>query len=96
MRDSGGYHDPEILVKVGVFDAPVVLVNVEVAGAPEENDGDASENGSSLWEVTLEKSEDPKTMPTWYKWTIVLTASCGAMCVTSASSMASAARHTLP
>ena len=95
-RDGGGYHDPEVFVKVGVFDNPVMLVKVEVVDAPEENDDDVSEDGSSLWEVTLEKSEDPKTMPTWYKWAIVLTASCGAMCVTSASSMVSAARHTLP
>ena len=56
---------------------------------PTENDVSSSEKGSSPWEVTLEKNEDPKNMATWYKWLIVLTISSGAMCVTSASSMAS-------
>jgi len=54
---------------------------------------DASEKEHSPWEVTLEKSEDPKTMAIWYKWAIVLTISCGAMCVTCASSMVSFTRY---
>ena len=90
--NSGKDLDPELLVKVGIFNAPVVVV---ITDAPENNDCDASEYSSSPWEVTLEKSEDPKTMATWYKWAIVLTTSCGAMCVNSASSMVSAARHIL-
>jgi hypothetical protein len=56
---------------------------------PTENDGGISEKSSSPWEVTLDKSEDPKNMSTLYKWATVLTVSSGAMCVTSASSMVS-------
>lgn len=93
--DYGKDHDPEVLVK-GIFDAPVVLVAVEAVDSPEENDHDASEKGSSPWEVTLEKSEDPKTMAAWYKWAAVLMASSGAICVSSASSMVSPASHILP
>lgn len=51
-------------------------------------EGSSSEKSISPWEVSLEKSEDPKNMSTWYKWTIVLIVSSGAMCATSASSMA--------
>ena len=77
-------HDPEALGKVGVADFPT------------KNDHNANEKSSSLWEVTLDKSEDPKTMAIWYKWAIVLTVSCGAMCVTCASSMVSATPHIRP
>ena len=82
--DNGKDHDPEALDKVEIVDAPA------------ENDHNVSEKNSSSWEVTLEKSEDPKTMPTWYKWAAVLTISCGAMCVTCASSMVGAIPHTRP
>jgi hypothetical protein len=68
-------HDPE---------APEKVVTT-----PTENDVNANEKSSSPWQVTLEKSEDPKNMTAWYKWIIVLTVSSGAMCVTSASSMVS-------
>ncbi|KAF9785518.1 major facilitator superfamily domain-containing protein [Thelephora terrestris] len=57
-------------------------------GSPIESDISASEKSLSPWEITLEESEDPKNMATWYKWVIVLIVSSGAMCVTSASSMA--------
>ena len=82
--DRGQDHDPEALGKVKVADAPA------------ENDHNVSEKSSSLWEVTLEKSEDPKTMAAWYKWATVLTVSCGAMCVTSASSMVGTTAHIRP
>ena len=78
--DHGKDHDPEVLVKIEVIDAP--------AGG----DDDAT---LSPWEVTLEKSEDPKTMAVWHKWAIVSTISCGALCATSASSIVSATRHIL-
>ena len=94
--DFGKDHDPEMLIKIGIFDAPVVLVKVEVTDAPKEDDESASEKGSSPWEVTLDKSEDPKTMVTWYKWAIVLIASSGAMHVTSASLIVSPAQCILP
>lgn len=71
-------HDPEALGNV--------------LTAPTEKAVNDSGNSPSPWEVTLEKSEDPKNMAGWYKWVIVLTVSSGAMCVTSASSMASHAR----
>ncbi|KAF9650493.1 MFS general substrate transporter [Thelephora ganbajun] len=67
-------HDPEGLDKV--------------RDIPTKSDDNASEKCSSPWEVTLEKSEDPKNMAAWYKWAIVLTVSSGAMCCTCASSMA--------
>lgn len=79
--DHGQDHDPEASGKV------------ENANVPIETDGDTSEKGPSPWEVTLEKSEDPKTMVAWYKWAIVFTVSFGAMCVTCGSSMVSATRH---
>lgn len=59
-----------------------------VLTTPSEKDT-TSEKSPSPWEVTLEKSEDPKNMTSWYKWVVVLTVSAGAMCVTSASSMVS-------
>lgn len=68
-------HDPETAGKV--------------VTTPTESDVSANEKSSSPWEATLEKSEDPKNMATWYKWVIVLTISSGAMCVTSASSIVS-------
>ena len=71
--------DPEALKKVG--DALV------------ESDKVPSEEGPSPWEVTLDKSEDPKTVATWRKWAILLTVSSGAMCVTSASSMVRVMQH---
>jgi len=77
--DRGQDHDPEALGKV--------------EDAPADDGDDGSEKGPSPWEVTLEKSEDPKTMATWHKWAIVLTISSGAMCVTCASSMVSFTRH---
>jgi len=92
--DYGKDHDPEALVK-GSLDAPVVLVTVEAADSPGENDRNASEKGSSPWEVSLEESEDPKTMAAWYKWVAVLMTSSGAICVSSASSMVSPAPHIL-
>ena len=58
-----------------------------------DSDHNVSEKSPSPWEVTLDKSEDPKTMVTWYKWIIVSTVSFGAMCVTCASSMVSFGRH---
>ena len=70
---SGEDHDPEAPKKVG--------------DAPTEGDSVTSEKGTLPWEVTLDKSEDPKTVATWHKWVILLTVSSGAMCVTSASSM---------
>jgi len=82
--DHGENHDPEALGKL------------EVAGAPTENDHNASEKSSSPWEVTLEKSEDPKAVAVWYKWVTVLTVSCGAMCATCASSMVGATLHICP
>ena len=75
-------HDPEALGKI------------EDANVSAENDDNASEKGPSPWEVTLEKSEDPKTMVTWHKWATVLTVSSGAMCVTCASSMVGTACYT--
>ena len=79
--DHGLDHDPEALDKVdNGLDSPV------------ESDNSASEKGPSPWEVTLEKSEDPKTMVAWCKWATVLTVSLGAMCVTCASSMVSTVR----
>ena len=69
---------------------------VEIADAPAEKGHNASEKSSSPWEVTLEKSEDPMAMTTWRKWTIVLTISCGSMCVTSASSMVGTTSHISP
>jgi len=73
VTHSGECHDPEALKKG--LDAPAEGENV------------ASEKGPSPWEVTLDKSEDPKTVAAWRKWAILLTVSSGAMCVTSASSM---------
>ena len=70
--DPGEAHDPESLEKA--------------ENTPGKGDS-SSENGLSPWEATLDKSEDPKTMATWYKWAIVLTLSTGSLCVTSASSM---------
>jgi hypothetical protein len=52
--DHGKDHDPEALIKV------------EIAGIPAENGHNASEKNPSPWEVTLEKSEDPKAMAAWY------------------------------
>ena len=80
--DNGQDHDLEAFGKF------------EVADAPAEKDQNASEKNSSPWEVTLDKSEDPKTIAVWYKWAIVLTVSCGAMCVTCASTMVGATPHT--
>ena len=59
----------------------------KVEGASAKGNDNTSEKGPSPWEVTLDKSEDPKTVATWRKWAILLTVSAGAMCVTSASSM---------
>ena len=75
---------------------PEVLVTVKAIDTPMESDDNVSEKGLSPWEVTLEKSEDPKTMAVWYKWATVLTISCGALCVTSASSMVSDTPHIRP
>ena len=82
--DNGKDHDPEALCKV------------EVADAPAGNDHNVSERNSSSWEVILEKSEDPKAMAVWYKWAIVLTVSCGGICVTCTSSMVGAAPDSRP
>jgi len=82
--DNGQDHDPEALSKF------------EVADPPAENDHNASEKNPSPWEVTLDKSEDPKTIALWYKWAIVLTVSCGAMCVTCASTMVGATPYIRP
>ena len=77
--DPGEGHDPEALEKA--------------EDTPGKGEGNSSENGLSPWEVTLDKSEDPKTMATWYKWAIVLTLSSGSLCVTSASSMVGVRRY---
>lgn len=79
-------HDPETLTKVETYDVSV------------ENYGNITEeaHSSSPWEVTLEKSEDPKAMAIWYKWFTIVTVSFGALCVTCASSMASATPKILP
>ena len=82
--ERGQDHDPEVLDKA------------EDADISAENDHNANEKNSSPWEVTLEKSEDPKTMATWCKWATVLTVSFGAMCVTCASSMVGATLHIRP
>jgi hypothetical protein len=74
-------HDPEALGKDKVEDALT------------KDNANANEQVASPWEVTLEKSEDPKTMGTWSKWLIVSIISAGAMFVTCASSMAGATRH---
>jgi len=79
VTHPGEGRDPEALKKVG--DAPAEGGNV------------ASEKGPSPWEVTLDKTEDPKTVATWRKWAILLTVSSGAMCVTSASSMVGVMQH---
>jgi len=72
FTDPAEGHDPEALRKVE---------------DPSAGDDNASEKGPPPWEVTLDKSEDPKTVTAWRKWAILLTVSSGAMCVTSASSM---------
>ncbi|KAF9777403.1 MFS general substrate transporter [Thelephora terrestris] len=56
----------------------------------QDHDPEAPEKaiGSPIESDISAKSEDPKNMATWYKWVIVLIVSSGAMCVTSASSMA--------
>jgi len=77
--DPGEGHDPEALGKA--------------EEASTKGDDNSSEKGPSPWEVTLDKSEDPKTMAIWRKWAIVLTISSGALCVTSASSMVGAMQH---
>ena len=77
-HDPSQDHDPEALGKA--------------LSIPTEGDVNISEKSPSPWEVTLDKSEDPKTMKTWYKWATVLTVSSGAMCVTCASSMVSLTR----
>ena len=82
--DHGQDHDPEALGKA------------EDANVPAENDQNTNEKSPSPWEVTLEKSEDPKTIALWYKWATVLTVSFGAMCVTCASSMVGAVPHPSP
>jgi len=75
---------------------PEVLIGVKVVDASAENDGNVNETAPSPWEVTLEKSEDPKNLATWHKWAIVMTVSSGTLCVTCATSMVSATRHILP
>lgn len=66
------------------------LGKAEDADVSAEDDNSSSEKGPSQWEVTLEKSEDPRSMATWYKWFIVIMVSCGTMCATCAPSMVSA------
>jgi len=84
-KDHGRDNDPEMLGKVdNELDTPV------------EDDQTLSEKGPSPWEVTLEKSEDPKTMAAWSKWAAVFTVSFGAMCVTCASTMVGTARRVHP
>ena len=77
-------HDPEVLVKVEAVDAPA------------ENDDNVCEKASSQWEVTLERSEDPKAMAARYKWATVMTVSSGTLCVTCATSMVGTTRHIHP
>jgi len=81
-REKG--HDPEVLIEVEVVDVSA------------ENDGNANEMAPSPWEVTLEKSEDPKNLANWHKWVIVMTVSSGTLCVTCATSMVKATRYILP
>ena len=71
---------------------PGVLMGVGVSA---ENNENVNETAPSPWEVTLEKSEDPKNLANWHKWVIVMTVSSGTLCVTCATSMVSATRYTL-
>ena len=80
-REKG--YDPEVLMGVGV-------------GVSAENNENVDETAPSPWEVTLEKSEDPKNLVNWHKWVIVMTVSSGTLCVTCATSMVSATRYILP
>ena len=81
LAESGEGRDPEALGKVE--DVPA-------------NGHNNSEKTPSSWEVTLDKSEDPKTVAAWCKWAILITVSAGAMCVTSASSMVRVAQRVRP
>ena len=73
--------DPEALTKVESYDVSA---------------DNGSEEAHLPWEVTLEKSENPKAMAVGYKWFTVVTVSLGALCVTCASSMASVTPKILP
>ena len=73
-----------------------VFDRAEDADVPAGNDRKADGKGPSPWEVTLEKSEDPRALAVWYKWATVLTVSCGATYVTCALCMVSAIRHIHP
>ena len=81
-REKG--HDPE------------VLIGVEVVDASAENNDNVNETAPSPWEVTLEKSGDPKNLANLHKWVIMMTVSSGTLCVTCATSMVRATRHVLP
>ena len=74
---------------------PEVLMGVGVVGVSAENNENVNETAPSPWEVTLEKSEDPKNLVNWHKWVIVMTVSSGTLCVTCATSMVSATRYIL-
>ncbi|THH01123.1 hypothetical protein EW026_g1516 [Hermanssonia centrifuga] len=52
---------------------------------------DPSPKTQNPYEVTLSPEDDPKNLPLWRKWMIVLIIDAGAICVTGASSMAATA-----
>ncbi|PSS18916.1 hypothetical protein PHLCEN_2v3176, partial [Hermanssonia centrifuga] len=62
--------------------------NLSQLSSPQE---DPSPKTQNPYEVTLSPEDDPKNLPLWRKWMIVLIIDAGAICVTGASSMAATA-----
>ena len=62
----------------------LTLGDADVPATKSESDAESTDD---KYAVALEQEDDPKCLPIWRKWVIVLVICSGALCATCASSM---------